>query len=131
MACRPTGNRVAFRCGAILRHINHLRLPRRALQVTLLAASPANRFASTLGIYRHATMSEWSAYGTRYTHSFPPRLYRVADPSMRLLRREDLATTFIVPSSLSFTLHIPDRVSAFNPAPNWQDELSSILGHVD
>ena len=55
----------------------------------------------------------------KYKHSFAPRLYRVADPTMRLLRREEVALTYVAPASLSFTLHLPDRVSAFNPAPSW------------
>lgn len=77
--------------------------------------------------YQHATMKDWTAYATRYTATFPPRLYRLADPAMRLLDRADVARTFVVPSSLAFTLHIPDSVSAFNPATSWQSELSRMI----
>lgn len=77
--------------------------------------------------YAHETMRDWSAYNTRYTHSFAPRLYRTADPAMLLLRRETLASTFVQPSSISFTMHFPDQVSTFNPAPNWQEAVASIV----
>ncbi|MFT6943440.1 MAG: hypothetical protein ACJAUW_000009 [Yoonia sp.] len=100
--------------------------PAGPLQTTLL--SHIEHYGSSNGVgYRHATMKDWSVYQTRYTHSFSPRLYRVADPSMRLLRREEVSLTYVVPSSLSFTLHFPDSVSAFNPAPSWQAELSHFV----
>jgi hypothetical protein len=73
--------------------------------------------------YVHATMQEWSVYGMRYAHTFLPRLYRVDDPAMRLIDREMLANTFVQAQGLSFTMHIPERVSAFNPAPSWEVEL--------
>lgn len=96
------------------------------LQSAFLARVETYGASNGLG-YRHATMSDWSAYATRYTPTFPPRLYRVADPAMRLLRREQVATTFVAPDSLTFSVHFPDRVSAFNPAPSWQSELSQML----
>ncbi|RYD41435.1 MAG: hypothetical protein EOP83_33915 [Verrucomicrobiaceae bacterium] len=73
--------------------------------------------------YVHSTMQEWSVYGTRYAHTFLPRLYRVDDPAMRLLGRDMLAETFVQAQGLSFTMHIPERVSAFNPSSNWETEL--------
>lgn len=81
--------------------------------------------------YAHATMQEWAAYSGRYTHTFLPRLYRINDPAMRLLNREQLANTFIQPQGLSFTAHFPDRVSAFNPSLNWEIELNRIIGNLD
>ncbi|MER9926722.1 PD-(D/E)XK motif protein [Mesorhizobium sp. M0048] len=77
--------------------------------------------------YAHRTMNDWSVYSTRYTHTFLPRLYRVSDPAMLLLSREDIARTFVQPASVSFTLHVPDRVSAFNPAPNWQETIAEMI----
>lgn len=77
--------------------------------------------------YAHRSMSDWSVYCTKYTHTFVPRLYRVDDPHMRLLRREELARTFVQPSSVSFTLHLPETVSAFNPAASWQEALSYLI----
>lgn len=86
------------------------------------------RYGAASGVgYQHVTMKDWAAYSTRYTSTFPLRLYRVADPTMRLLDRTDIAKTFVAPDSISFTLHIPDRVSAFNPAPSWQAELSRMI----
>ncbi|TPI78521.1 PD-(D/E)XK motif protein [Mesorhizobium sp. B2-8-9] len=76
--------------------------------------------------YVHATMLDWSVYGTRFAHTFLPRLYRVDDSAMRLLGREKLAETFVQAHGLSFTMHIPDQVSAFNPAPNWEAELEAM-----
>lgn len=77
--------------------------------------------------YTHATMQEWSVYSTRYTHTFLPRLYRVEDPAMLTLNRDLLAQTFVQPEGLSFTMHIPEQVSAFNPAPNWAAELETMM----
>lgn len=76
--------------------------------------------------YMHETMRERSAYCTQYVHTFLPRLYRVDDPAMRLLRRDMLAETFVQAQGLSFTMHIPEQVSAFNPASNWEAELESL-----
>jgi hypothetical protein len=47
---------------------------------------------------------------------------------MKLLDRKRLAETFVQPQGLSFTMHIPDQVSAFNPAPNWETELDAMDG---
>ncbi|KVS17315.1 PD-(D/E)XK motif protein [Burkholderia multivorans] len=79
--------------------------------------------------YVHQTMQDWAAYGTRYTHTFAPRLYRVDDPAMRLLSRELLSRTFVQTQGLSFTVHFPDQLSAFNPAPNWEVELHRMAEH--
>jgi hypothetical protein len=79
--------------------------------------------SSTGSGYVHEQMADWSVYGTRYTHTFLPRLYRVDDPAMLLLRRDLLAKTFVQPDGLAFTMHIPDRVSAFNPALSWETEV--------
>jgi hypothetical protein len=77
--------------------------------------------------YAHHSMSGWSVYCTKYTHTFLPRIYIVDDPEMRLLSREELSRTFVQPSSISFTLHLPDRVSAFNPAPSWQEAVAKMI----
>lgn len=76
--------------------------------------------------YSHETMRDWSAYATRFAHTFAPRLYRLDDPAMRLLKREVVVQTFVQPEGLSFTMHLPERVSAHNPAPNWEVELISM-----
>lgn len=78
------------------------------------------------GGYVHSTMQDWSVYGTRYVHTFPPRLYRVDDPGMRVLKRDTLSQTFVQAEGLSFTMHIPDRVSAFNPAQDWEAEIDAM-----
>ncbi len=81
--------------------------------------------------YMHQTMQEWTVYGTRYTHTFGPRLYRVDDPAMRLLSRDLLSGTFVQTQGLSFTVHFPDQVSAFNPSPNWEAELHRMIEHCN
>lgn len=79
--------------------------------------------------YVHGTMRNWGAYGTRYAHSFRPRLYSVSDPAMRLLDRTLLSETFVQPDGLTFTMHLPEQVSDFNPAPGWEDELEAMTRH--
>ena len=76
--------------------------------------------------YAHATMQDWSVYGMRYAHTFLPRLYRIDDPAMRLLSREMLSRTFVQASGLAFTMHVPDRLSVFNPAERWEAEIESM-----
>jgi len=78
------------------------------------------------GGYTHASMADWSVYSTRYAHSFLPRLYRLDDPAMRVLTRDMLSQTFVQPDGLTFTMHIPEQVSVFNPAPSWERELERL-----
>ncbi|WP_210214382.1 hypothetical protein, partial [Sinorhizobium meliloti] len=68
----------------------------------------------------------WSAYQIRLQITFT-RLYAINDPEMRLLTSAALDGTFVVPSSVSFELQLPTRVSAFNPAQNWQGEVAAML----
>lgn len=77
--------------------------------------------------YVHSTMRDWSVYGTRYAHNFAPRLYRINDPAMRLLTRELLSQTFAQPDGISFKMHFPEVVSAFNPIANWEAEITTLL----
>ncbi|WP_211238655.1 hypothetical protein, partial [Roseivivax isoporae] len=76
---------------------------------------------------RSEEMQGWGVYGVRYAHGFPPRLYRVDDPAMRILDRELLSRTFVQPEGLAFTMHFPDEVSSYNPAPSWEAEIERIL----
>lgn len=104
--------------------------------VTLLSAASkgtelADEFVRRVSLYGtlsgngyvHQSMQEWSVYGIRYAHTFLPRLYRIDDPAMLLLSRDLLNRTFVQAEGLSYTMHIPEKVSAFNPAPNWEAEL--------
>jgi hypothetical protein len=43
------------------------------------------------------------------------------------VNRDLLAQTFVQPQGLAFTMHIPKQVSAFNPAPNWEAELETMV----
>jgi len=76
--------------------------------------------------YNHPTMKTWAVYGTRYAHTFTPRLYHLDDAEMRLLTRQTLSQTFVQAEGLSFTMHFPESISAFNPAPNWQAEIEAM-----
>lgn len=88
-------------------------------------------YGSSSGVgYLHSAMHDWSVYQTRYTHTFMPRLYRVDDPAMRMLTRQILAETFVQPEGLSFTMHVPEQVSAFNPAPDWSAQLEVMSNQV-
>jgi hypothetical protein len=75
-------------------------------------------------------MRDWSVYGARFAHTFEPRLFRVDDNEFALLTREMLSTTFVQADDLSFTAHLPDQVSAFNPVPNWETELQNMQYEV-
>ena len=76
--------------------------------------------------YEHDKMAAWSVYQRRFSITFT-RLYDVLDPEMRLLGREAIEKTFAVVESVCFSLLIPDQISAFNPAVNWQKELASMV----
>ncbi len=76
--------------------------------------------------YLHFTMREWPQYQARFTFSFTPRLYRIADKEMRLLPRATIADTFLFPDTVTFEAGFPTQVSAFNPAANWQNELAEM-----
>lgn len=77
--------------------------------------------------YAHESMQEWSVYGTRYAHTFLPRLYRVDDPAMLFLGRDLLGRTFVQSEGLSYIMHIPEQVSTFNPASSWEAELELMV----
>lgn len=113
--------------GSVLAVLGHNGHPgTQAVQDAFLQNVEAYGAGNGIG-YAHNTMNDWSVYNTKYTHTFPPRLYRVSDPAMLLLQREDIARTFIQPGSINFTLHVPDRVSAFNPAPRWQEAIVEMI----
>lgn len=76
--------------------------------------------------YEHLAMRDWSVYGVRFAHTFEPRLFRLDDNEFALLTRDMLSATFVQADDLSFTAHLPDQVSTFNPAPNWEAELQVI-----
>lgn len=76
--------------------------------------------------YDHESMRDWAVYQGRYAISFA-RLYSTDDPAMRLLSSELIEQTFAIPTSVSFELLLPDQVSMFNPANNWQAVIASIV----
>lgn len=80
--------------------------------------------------YEHLAMRDWSVYGVRFAHTFEPRLFRVDDDEFALLTREMLSTTFVQADDLSFSAHLPDQVSTFNPVPNWETELQVMQSEV-
>lgn len=76
--------------------------------------------------YEHSAMRDWSVYRTSYVHTFSPRLFKLDDQAFALLTREMLSRTFVHPDDLSFTAHLPDQVSRFNPVPSWEVELQNM-----
>lgn len=41
-----------------------------------------------------------------------------------------LSRTFVQAAGLAFTLHVPDRLSVFNPAEHWEAEIESMASEV-
>ena len=76
--------------------------------------------------YDHFAMRGWSVYQQRYGITFA-RLYDVEDQEMRLLDRGLVEQTFTVPDSVKFEVLLPSKLSAFNPAENWQQELAAMV----
>ena len=84
--------------------------------------------SGTVG-YDHGTMSGWAVYQKRYAINFA-RLYSVQDPKMRLLTSTLLEQTFAVPASVTFELQLPEYISSFNPADNWQVEIAAMVTSI-
>jgi hypothetical protein len=85
-------------------------------------------YGSAEGVgYRHSSMATWSPYQAKFTPTFAPRLYRVADPEMRLLRREEIEKTYVLPDSVSFEAVFPDQITQVNPLPNWQEVVRGFV----
>lgn len=97
---------------------------RTATQQQLLSMIAAYGEAGGSG-YDHDSVRHWSVYQRRFSITFG-RLYDVGDTEMRLLSRELIEQTLAVVESVSFSLLLPNKISAFNPAISWQAELAEI-----
>lgn len=80
--------------------------------------------------YDHLTMSTWAAYQVPFRTTFTPRLYDVADPDVRLIRRADLLGSFVDPTSVTYAVDLPATVNGLNPVANWSRELVRLVGAV-
>ena len=60
--------------------------------------------------YCHDSMADWGPYLQRYRLTFEPRVYNMADPLLRLIKRADLQDTCVLPEGISYQVHLPDVV---------------------
>ncbi|WP_321919846.1 PD-(D/E)XK motif protein [Burkholderia cepacia] len=77
--------------------------------------------------YEHRTDSTSKAYSTRYRSTFTPRLYDMEDEQMLILRRRDVDGLFVRPSSIQYTLDLPNLVNGVNPAANWKHSVTAMI----
>jgi len=96
-----------------------------SLQAQLLAWIEQYGGSGSSG-YRHETMANWTPYQSRFAIVFTPRLYRIADEAMKLLRRSTVDNTFLLADSMRFDIAFPTQISPFNPANDWLGELSAM-----
>jgi len=79
--------------------------------------------------YVHADMKEWGIYSERFTLGFTSRLYRVAEPSIHVIRTPDLARfPHVRPDGLQYTLELPEVVDAQNPVQDLPRSLRALVG---
>lgn len=80
--------------------------------------------------YEHAEMKTWGIYQTKYTPTFAPRLYNMNDEEMNVLKSDHVAGMFLKASSVQYTIELPEKVTATNPARNLEAFLKQILQSV-
>lgn len=88
--------------------------------LALLDPSETASFLTSLGQYGpdgfggyiHEEMHEHDAYCQGFTTTFAPRIYRMNDPSVRVIRGSDLARDFphVLPRGLHYTVEFPENV---------------------
>lgn len=77
--------------------------------------------------YDHYSMAEEQMYNARLRPTFTPRLYDLSDSNVRLLRRQDLATTFVSADDLQFRIDLPAIIGPSNPMPGWIQLVSQLV----
>lgn len=62
--------------------------------------------------YDHATMADWEPYSRGFSMTFPPRVYDMSDPNIRVIRRSGLQEhfPFVMPEGISFIMDLPDEI---------------------
>jgi hypothetical protein len=77
--------------------------------------------------YDHGTMADLGIYRLRFCTTFSPRLYDMVDSDFRILRKSDLAGTYVSPNDLKFRLDLEPIINASNPVSNWTQVVSRIV----
>ncbi len=77
--------------------------------------------------YDHVAMASWGIYQQKLVLTFTPRLYEMADPDVRFIRRADLVGTFVSPDDIHYRVDLPDVVGPRNPVLSWQRALVKMV----
>lgn len=82
--------------------------------------------------YDHATMARWEPYAQGLSLTFPPRVYDMSDPNLRLPGRRTLQASFpfVAPEGLSFIVELPEEVPGSfgaNPRSGLRDVLEQVV----
>jgi hypothetical protein len=77
--------------------------------------------------YDHARMRDWPAYQAAWTLTFTPRLYRLGDSDIRIIRRADLAGLHVSADHIRYRMDLPPVINATNPHSDWIAGVSSLV----
>ncbi len=77
--------------------------------------------------YDHGTMAQWQVYGERFRATFTPRLYDLADPDVRIIRRRDLAGTYVSPADIQYRIDLEPNINGMNPVASWQHTVVELV----
>lgn len=77
--------------------------------------------------YDHTTMAQWQVYGDRFRATFTPRLYDLGDPDVRIIRRRDLAGTYVSPDDIQYRLDLEPNINGTNPVASWQHTVVDLV----
>ncbi|MDQ8155257.1 MAG: hypothetical protein P3B98_11410, partial [Gemmatimonadota bacterium] len=77
--------------------------------------------------YHHATMAQWQVYSTGFRATFTPRLYDLGDPDVRIIRRRDLAGTYVSPNDIQYRMDLEPNVNGLNPVASWQHTVTTVV----
>lgn len=77
--------------------------------------------------YCHETMSQWRVYGARFRATFAPRLYDLGDPDVRIIRRRDLAGTYVSPDDIQYRIDLEPNINGMNPVASWQHSVVELV----
>ncbi len=77
--------------------------------------------------YDHRTMAQWQVYCARLRATFTPRLYDMGDPDVRIVRRRDLAGTYVSPDDIQYKLDLEPNINGLNPVASWQHTVVGLV----
>lgn len=99
---------------------------RTPLQTRFLAEVASYGQGSSLG-YDHDSMAQDAIYTARLKMVFTPRLYDLADPSIRLLTREQLQRSHVSADDIQFRLELEASITPSNPVANWAQFVAELV----